>query len=99
MTSIVNASLEQGRCHRIFKQALVTPILKKSSLDKEVFKNYRQVSNLNFISKSLERVVSVQLQIHLVEADLMTSQFSISVQKTFHCKCPLEYSKQSSQYD
>ena len=55
-----------------FKQAHVTPILKKSSLDKDVFKKYTPVSNLNFISKILERVVAVQLQTHLDEAGLMT---------------------------
>ena len=73
ITLIINASLEQGKCPNFFKQAHVTPILKKSSLDKEVFKNYRPVSNLNFISKILERVVAVQLQTHLDEAGLMTA--------------------------
>ena len=73
ITSIINASLEQGKCPNFFKQAHVTPILKKSSLDKEVFKNYRPVSNLNFISKILERVVALQLQTHLDEAGLMTA--------------------------
>ena len=46
---------------------------KISSLDKEVFKNYMPVSNLNFISKILERVVAFQLQTHLDEAGLMTA--------------------------
>ena len=73
ITSIINASLTQGTCPNFFKQAYVTPILKKSSLDKEVFKNYRPVSNLNFISKILERVVAAQLQSHLDEAGLMTA--------------------------
>ena len=73
ITSIINASLEQGKCPNFFKQAHVTPILKKSSLDKEILKNYRPVSNLNFISKILERVVAVQLQTHLDEAGLMTA--------------------------
>ena len=45
----------------------------KSSLDKENFKNYRSVSNVNFISKIVERVVAVQLQTHLDEACLMTA--------------------------
>ena len=54
----------------------VTPILKKSSLDKEVFKNYRPVSNLNFISKILERVVAAKLHTHLDEAGLMTASQS-----------------------
>ena len=57
----------------IFKQAHVTPILKKSSLDKEIFKNYRPVSNLNFISKILEMVAALQVQTHLDEAGLMTA--------------------------
>ena len=73
ITSIINTSLEQGKCPNFLKQAHVTPILKKSSLDEEVFKNYRPVSNLNFISKILERVVAVQLQTHLDEAGLMTA--------------------------
>ena len=47
--------------------------LKQSSLDKEVFKNYRPVSNLNFISKMLKRVVAFQLQNHLDETGLMTT--------------------------
>ena len=73
ITSIINASLEQRKCLNFFKQAHVTPILKKSSLDKEILKNYGPVSNLNFISKILERVVAVQLQTHLDEAGLMTA--------------------------
>ena len=73
ITSIINASLAQGTCPNFFKEAHVTPILKKSSLDKEVFKNYRPVSNLNFISKILERVVAAQLHTHLDEAGLMTA--------------------------
>ena len=73
ITSIINASLEQGKCPNFLKQAHVTPILKKSSLDKEVFKNYRPVSNLNFISKIHERVAAVQPQTHLDEAGLMTA--------------------------
>ena len=49
------------------------PNPQKSSLDKEIFKNYRPVLNLNFISKILERVVAAQLQNHLDEAGLMTA--------------------------
>ena len=80
ITSIINASLEQGKCPNFFKQAHVTPILKKSSLDKEVFKNYRPVSNLNFLSQILERVVAIQLQTPLDEAGLMTA-FQLAYRK------------------
>ena len=50
----------------------MTPLLKKSTLDREVLKNYRPVSNLNFVSKVLERVVSSQLLSHLDESCLLT---------------------------
>ena len=66
ITSKIDASLEQGMCPNFFKQAHVTNILKKSSLDKEVFKNYRPVSNLNFISKILER-----FKLHSTESALL----------------------------
>ena len=52
---------------------MLPPSSKKSSLDKEIFKNYRPVSNLNFISKLLKNVVAVQLQTHLDEAGLVTA--------------------------
>ena len=67
-------------CPTFFKQAHVIPILKKSSLDKDVFKNYRAVSNLHFITKIHERVVAVQLQSHLDEAGLMTA-FQLAYRK------------------
>ena len=43
------------------RHALVTPILKKPSLDHDQPKNYRPVSNLSFLSKVIERVVAHQL--------------------------------------
>ena len=72
ITSVINASLREGSCPKFFKQAHVTPLLKKSTLDREVLKNYRPVSNLNFVSKILERVVSSQLLSHLDESCLLT---------------------------
>jgi hypothetical protein len=52
------------------KTAIVTPLLKKPNLDCDVFKNYRPVSNLSFISKSIERLVSIQLIAHLTANNL-----------------------------
>ena len=55
-----------------FKQAVVTPLLKKPGLDPNDLKNFRPVSNLPFISKILEKVVLTrQLQKHLSENDLL----------------------------
>lgn len=65
ITNIINSSLSQGIFPQAFKRAIVTPLLKKPKLDRNEFKNYRPVSNLNFISKVLERVVSIQLSTHI----------------------------------
>lgn len=47
--------------------------MKKPSLDAESFKNYRPVSNLNFLSKVLEKVVASQLMGHIRRNGLQTS--------------------------
>ena len=62
ITEIVNDSLSSGHVPKEFKVAHVTPLLINTSLDKNVLKNYRPVSNLPFVSKVLERVVAKQLQ-------------------------------------
>jgi hypothetical protein len=66
ITAIINKSLRTGNFPSDFKQALVTPLLKKPTLDSEVSKNFRPVSNLSFISKVLEKVVAHQLNEHLM---------------------------------
>ena len=48
---------------------------------KEVFKNYRPVSNLKFISNIHERVVAVQPQIHLDEAGNLMTTFQSAYRK------------------
>ena len=49
-----------------FKQAVVTPLVKKPNAKLE-YKNYRPVSNLPYISKLLEKVISCQLKEHKQE--------------------------------
>ena len=60
ITFIVNASLSTGIAPPQFKQAIVTPLLKKPGLDTNGMKNFRPVSNLSFISKILEIIVLIQ---------------------------------------
>jgi exonuclease III len=61
MTSIINSSLQSSQVPASMKSAVVTPLLKKSTLDPEILKNYRPVSNLSYISKLLETVVARRL--------------------------------------
>ena len=70
LTTIVNASLSCAEFPTELKKAFLTPLIKKIILDCEIFKNYRPVSNLSFISKLVERVVCVQLVEHLKSNNL-----------------------------
>ena len=67
---IVNKSLSTGEFPQAFKNALVTPLLKKRTLDEDVLNNYRPVSNLAFISKITEKVVASRLNHHLMVNNL-----------------------------
>ena len=64
-TVIVNSSLESGIVPAAMKHAIVTPILKKRSLDVNCLTNYRPISNLSFLSKTLERYVASELRHYL----------------------------------
>ena len=65
ITNIINYSLKEGSFPNCFKTAYVTPILKKSNLDRNLLKNYRPVYNLSFISKLFEKVVVEQLNSYI----------------------------------
>lgn len=65
ITSIVNESLQHADLPPKMKTALVTPLLKKATLDPDNFNNYRPVSNLNFVSKIIEKVVASRIHAHL----------------------------------
>ena len=57
ITDVVNLSPSSGHFYPVFKQSIVSPLLKKSTLDNEQLSNYRPISNLSLISKIIERVV------------------------------------------
>ena len=63
LVKIINTSLEQGVFAEKWKVGIVRPLLKKLGLDL-IFKNYRPVSNLCFLSKVLERCALKQLDEH-----------------------------------
>ncbi len=65
LTKCVNALLSSGVFPQDFKSAVVRPHIKKLSLDQDLLKNYRPVSNLSFLNKLIERIVANQLIEHL----------------------------------
>ena len=66
---IVNLSLSTGSIEGS-KLAHLTPLIKGKSLDNDCLKNYRPISNLEFISKLIERVVLRRLNDHLTTNNL-----------------------------
>jgi hypothetical protein len=54
-----------------FKEAYITPLLKKPDLDPTDVKSYRPISNLSVLSKLLERLVARQLLDYLNTEGLM----------------------------
>ena len=70
LTKLVNESLQTGEFPDDLKKALVTPLLKKPSLDLTL-KNYRPISNLPFVGKLMERCVIEQLLEHIRTNNLM----------------------------
>ena len=66
---IINTSLAQGYFPLKYQAAVVKPLLKKPKLD-NILKNYRPVSNMNFIGKLIEQAVSVELNHHAVSNEI-----------------------------
>ena len=62
---IFSHSLTTGIVPKSFKCAIITPIIKKPSLDPSELNHYRPISNLSIFSKTLERIVSTQLTNYL----------------------------------
>ena len=70
ITKLMNCSLVEGVVPKGFKNAIVTPLLKKAALSQDDMKSYRPVSGLSFLSKLVERVVAKQLNNHVQENSL-----------------------------
>ncbi|XP_048590663.1 uncharacterized protein LOC116612334 [Nematostella vectensis] len=70
ITNMVNSSLSTGHFPADWKEAAVTPLLKKGTKDTGN-NNVRPVSNLQFTSKITERAVFNQLYAHVTENVLL----------------------------
>ena len=64
IATMANLSFE-GTFPSVFKTAVVTPRLKKPGSDPDSPENYRPISNLNSISKILERLFLARIQQHI----------------------------------
>ncbi len=65
LTNIVNTSLSTGTFPNGAHNAIIRPLLKKPSLDKNILKNYRPVANLTFAGKLIEKIACSRLTEHM----------------------------------
>ena len=70
-TELFSRSLAAGYFPSGFKEAFITPIVKKAGLDATDVGSYRPISNLSVVSKLLERIVARQLMTYLSSANLL----------------------------
>ena len=70
------------------KNAVLSPLLKKPSLDFEIFSNFRPVSKLKFLSKVIEKIAAMRLTNYLCDNNLNESLQS-AYKKDHSCETAL----------
>ena len=71
ITRVTNTSLDEGVMPKSLKHAIVRPLLKKPSLDKDTLSSYRPVSNLTQLSKVIEKVVALRIMMHVSDQQMV----------------------------
>ena len=77
---IVNLCFSSGDFPASCKSAIISPLIKKTGLDSEIWKNYRPVANLSFISKIIEKAIATQIHSHLINNDIVDN-FSLLIKR------------------
>ena len=70
LARIIHGCFASGVFPEMCKEAIVRPLIKKPSLDRNEFKNYRSVSNCSFVDKLLEKCAFMQLNDYLTANSL-----------------------------
>lgn len=71
LSNITNVSIREGVFPAVLKQAIVRPRIKKSTLNPDDLASYRPISNLSFLSKMIERIVSARFTEHAESQNLL----------------------------
>ena len=74
---IVNLCLTTGDFPISCKSSIVIPLIKKLGPDREMLKNYRPVSNLSFLSKVIEKIISIRILGHILDNNIVDSFQSV----------------------
>ena len=71
ITHMINLCISTSVFPSSCKSAIVLHLINKPGLDPQVLKNYRPVSNLSFLSKLIEKVISSRILTHIADNDLI----------------------------
>ena len=82
ITRLAHMSFTEGVFPSVYKNASVTPLLKKKGLDNNDPANFRPISNLNTISKILERLFLSRLMPH-IESSCAYSKFQSAYRRGY----------------
>ena len=83
--NLINTSISESNFPTSLKYAVVTPIIKDSSGDRDCLKNYRPISNLPFLSKLEERAIYEQLKTH-IEDNKLLCHYQSSYRPGYSCE-------------
>jgi hypothetical protein len=75
LVQVVNSCIAHG-IPELYKQTVITPVLKNAKMDKKALESFRPVSSLPFIAKIVEKLIAVQLTRHFESNTLMDNRQS-----------------------
>ena len=87
ITKIINMSLTQGIFINKWKNALVSPLLKKKGMEL-ILKSYRLVSNLSFLSKVVESMALDQMNNHCEHHNIIPD-YQLAYRANYSCETAL----------
>ena len=70
---IVNLCLTTGDFPSSCKSSIVISLIKKPRLDREMLNKYRPISNLSFLFKVIEKVISIRILGHILDNNIVAS--------------------------
>ena len=76
LVTLFNKSMSSGIVPDYFKKAIIKPVLKKFDSDQDDLNQFRPVSNLPFLSKVMEKIVSSRIEQHLSTNKLLAKSQS-----------------------
>ena len=69
-SNLINKCITHNNFPLSLKHSIITPIIKKTSLDYSIPNNYRPISNLSLLSKIFERIIATHIIKHITANSL-----------------------------